>query len=223
MGLYHIQKTVSNTKLFKNYKGIIVWDFDGVLFDVKRYRLDNRSALIKLGVPEKTLVRIVDKMREGGKHFSAREFIRRLRKTKYRLPDKLIRRIFFQDHLPTGKYYPASVDRLLHRLRKMGFIEIILSLGSTSHQYKKIFTGCGASFLKHFERMYVTTRPKFLTLLKIQKKYPGLPLIFIDDTRQHLLLAKKHVPGINTIFYPNFSRRSLKSLEKKILHRAGIK
>jgi hypothetical protein len=200
----------------KRCRGIIVWDFDGVLFDTQRYKMHNGLAWKKRGVPEKMINEVLDDIRSGNRYFSIAEFVRTLRKKGILLSEKFVRKTFHHC-LIENEYYSSRTDRLLHRLRKAGFLQIILSTGNSSFQRKKMFVGCGVNFRKHFAGIFVTTRPKFLLLSKICKRFAGLPLLFIDDTRENLELAKRHVPGIITIYYSNLSGRSLLSLEREIL------
>ena len=97
---------------------------------------------------------------------------------------------------------------------------MILSLGNAQFQRKKMLVGCGVYFQEHFSRIFVTNRPKFLIISKIKKRFPGVPIIFIDDTKEHHDLVNKYVPGIITIQYSNLSGESLDSLERKILKHA---
>jgi len=200
----------------KNYRGIIVWDFDGVLFDVEKYRMHLRLAWVKRGISEKMINEVLDDIRSRNRFFSIAEFVRTFRKKGITLSEKFIRRVFHQ-HLVENEYYSSQTDRLLHRLRKAGFLQIILSMGHSSFQRKKMFVGCGLSFRKHFAKIFVTTRPKFFILSKIYQRFSDLPVLFIDDTKEHLELARKNVPGIITIYYSNLSGESLLNLERKIL------
>lgn len=197
-------------------KGIIVWDFDGVLFDTERYRLDNRLVWIRHGVPEKVILEIIEDIRRRRKMFSVTQFTRLLRKRKRGFSEKFIRLIFHK-HLVEKEYYSLQIDRLLYRLKKKGFVQMILSMGSAPFQRKKMFVGCGADFQKHFTRIFVTSRHKFLTISRIKKRFPEVPIIFVDDTKENLDLVKKYVPGVATIHYSNLSGESPGNLERKIL------
>lgn len=198
------------------YKGVIVWDFDGVLFEMGRYGQDNRRAYINLGIPEKIILDIRAGMRKRQEHFSVSRFTRELRKKRVDISERKIHQIN-HSNLKVGSYYSSKTDEFLHRLNKKGFRQMILSMGNARYQRKKMFFGCSKTFPGHFLKIMITTRPKYSTLLKIQKKYRGTPLIFIDDTKENLELAKKHVPGIKTIYYSNLSGKSLAHLEKDIL------
>lgn len=200
----------------KKCRGIIVWDFDGVLFDAERYRSDNRSVWIRHGVPEEIIVGIIETIRRRKSNFSVAQFSRLLRKKRREFSDKFIRDVFHK-HLVERNYYSSKTDKLLHQMKKKGFMQMILSMGSAPFQRKKMFVGCGSDFGKHFVRIFVTTRPKYITLLKICKQFPGLSLIFIDDTKENLDLVREHAPNVKTIHYSNLSGVSLGGLERKIL------
>lgn len=198
------------------HKGILIWDFDGVLFETERYRLDNRKAFVKYGIPEEIILNVLDEMQRNKEHFSISRFIRGLRKKNISVSDKVIHAI--NDHNITNKgYYSPRVDALLHRMKKRGFIQMVVSKGSAPYQRKKMFVGCGIGFTRHFASLIVTPRNKHFTIAKIKKMYPAVPMIFIDDTKENLDLVKEHVPGVKTIHYSNVSGGSLSTLEKQIL------
>lgn len=200
----------------KKPRGVIVWDFDGVLFDAKQFRIDNRSRWVAHGVPERIILEVIEGIRGRRKHFSVSEFLRGLRKKGYRF-SKAFARSVFHGHLMNNTYYAPETDRLLDRLRQKGFIQMILSMGSAPFQYKKMRVGCGRTFSRHFVKIVVTKKPKYLTLAQLKRRFSGVPFLFIDDTKEHLLLAKRHVPGIQVIHYSNASKRTIRDLEQRIL------
>lgn len=202
-----------------NTKAVIIWDFDGVLFEIDRFRKDNRLQFIRHGVPEMAILRAIEYIRKGGKNFSGSEFARGLKKNRFAMGDKSVRRILY-DGLLANNYYSENTDKLLHRLKEAGFRQMILSMGSAPYQRRKMAIGCGASFENHFEKIMVTKRPKYFTLAKIFRQYAGQRIIFIDDTKNNLDLVRKYVPGITAIYYSNKNQKSLKALENKIFHYA---
>lgn len=210
-----MKKTVEK---HKKIRGVVVWDFDGVLFELKKARQAEHQSWVELGIPLSVILEAVDAIRADKSHFSMATFIRELRKRKIAISEKAIRRVFHQA-LFSADYYSQEVDALLHRLSAKGFHQRVLSLGMPSFQYKKI-SSCGEGFVKHFDEIKITTRPKYLELLKIRKAFPLPPLIFVDDTKENLELADRHVPGIITIHYSNASEESIHNLEEKILHAA---
>lgn len=205
----------------KNPKAIIVWDFDGVLFETNRYRLDNRGVFEKLGIPPARVLLADEHARKYNKYFSISAFAKALRAHKIFLSKRTVRRVF-HSNLAEQQYYDRRVDRMLHRFREKGFTQMILSLGNAAFQYKKM-QSCGTAFPNHFQKICVTTRPKYLALRKTKRQHREIPLIFVDDTRENLALAKKHVPGIFTIYYSNKSGHALHILERKILKYAKRK
>lgn len=200
----------------KHPRGIIVWDFDRVLFDTERQSIDNRKLLGEMGISEQMVLAVLTRMKRGKKFFSIKGFIKELNYKRRVFSVKKIRKIF-HNNLVVNRYYDPKVDRLLHKLRNRGFVQMILSLGDAQFQRKKMFIGCGLSFRNHFVRICTTVRPKFLILAKIRKDNPGVRIIFVDDTKENLEQAKKNVSGIITIHYSNISGHSLKSLEEKII------
>lgn len=205
----------------KNPKAIIVWDFDGVLFDLERPRQTYRQLLMELGIPLSIIMEVRNSIMAGTSHFSITTFIQELRKREIGVSATSIRSVFRQA-LFSSQHYSKEIDLLLHRLSAKGFLHRIVSLGIPAFQYRKILS-CGEGFAKHFTEIKVTPRPKYIEIAKIKKKYPDLPLIFIDDTKENLELAKEHVPDIFTIHYSNASSIPIRDLEKKILHAAKTK
>lgn len=203
----------------KRVRGVIVWDFDGVLFYIKKYRDNYRTHLVKKGIPLRSILSVLRNLHEEKKHFSIRGFIHLLRRGGVRNVAKVVRRGFYHQ-LQKGAYYSKETDRLLHRMTHAGFLHYIVSAGHARYQYQKMLYGCGTAFRAHFKKTVVTTRPKHIALQKIQKRHQGVPLFFIDDTREHLRLAKKHIPGIIAIHYSNARGRSLRAIERTILKHA---
>lgn len=197
-------------------RGIIVWDFDRVLFDTERQSDNNRRLLEEIGISEQVVVAVLARLKSKNKPFSIAGFIKELNRKRYVFSAQKIRKVF-HSNLLVNQYYDPKVDRLLHRLRNKGFAQMVLSMGDAKFQRKKMFVGCGANFQKHFVCILVTSRPKFLIISSVRKKFPGKPIIFIDDTKENLDLVKKYIPGIITIYYSNLSGESLGSLERKIL------
>lgn len=200
-------------------KGVIIWDFDGVLFETSRQTQENLRLLGQIGIPEKTVLAAREFVLRSKKHFSMASFIRALNRNGKKYSARKIRHIFLTNWR-INSYYDLRVDALLHRLKKRGFVQMVLSMGNASFQYKKMFEGCGTSFGKHFTILIVTRREKYHTLRKFKNKYNGIPFIFIDDTRHNLDLAQMHVPNIKTIQYSNVTGHTLGWLEKQILHYA---
>ena len=203
-------------KNLRKVKGIIVWDFDGVLFEMERYRQDSRRAYINLGIPEEIILDILAGLHKRKENFSIARFIQELRKRKVGISGRKIYKVN-HTNLEEGDYYSPKMDALLYRLNRIGFRQMLLSFGSAPYQRKKMFFGCSAFFPKHFAKIMITSRPKYFMLLRVKKKYQNTPLIFIDNTKKNLELAQIHVLGVRTIHYSNLSGVSLKNLEKKIL------
>ena len=204
-------------KNLKKCRGIIVWDFDGVLFDIKRFKEDNSAVFKKHGVSAEFYEKMREKMRNGKIIFSISGAVRMLRRMRLKLSERKIRQEL-HNLLSSGAYLDPSADKLLHKLRKAGFCHMILSFGTQAFQYKKIHVGCGHTFRRHFWKMRVTRQPKFLFIKKIIKSYPETPAFFIDDTKEHIDLVKKNLPRVKTVFYTG--RKSLKEVARLILKNA---
>lgn len=189
----------------KKCRGIIVWDFDRVLFDTDRFIRDKKMVFIKHGVPSEAIRHAYDVMyrsitRTTGRPFSLALLFELLRSRGVRLNEKKLRRAIYLI-LSRYRYLDPLADRILHRLRKAGFLHIILSFGSPQLQYNKIRIGCGEKFIKHFSKIIVTAKPKYTVIKKIVKANLGVPVFFIDDVKEHLDLAKRHSPSVITIHY----------------------
>ncbi len=197
-------------------RGIIVWDFDGVLFETKRQSMEYRRLLGAIGITEEAIVVALKRLEKKNRLFSITGFIEELNHKGKLFPAAMIRKIF-HNNLVVNTYYDSKVDAMLHRLKRRGFIQLILSLGNAQWQRKKMFVGCGSSFPRHFARIYTTRRPKHFILSQIKKRFPDKPVIFVDDTEENLNLAKKHVPELITVYYSNINGHSLDSLEKRII------
>lgn len=194
-------------------KGIIVWDFDRVLFDTERFYKGAEKIFKKFGVPAEALGEAVLKVRNEGDPFSVALILKILRERGYVIPGKKIRKEI-HNHLRDTKYFPQATDTLLHRLRKKGVLHMILSHSTPSYLYKKVKVGCGERFLRHFAKIYATSIPKYVLLKKLSRRF-SLPVFFVDDTAEHIKLVKENVPKIKTLHYKE--GWSLKKVERIIL------
>lgn len=200
----------------KRIRGIIVWDFDGVLFDIERFRKASERIFETHGVTPAIFQAVVLQIRKEGGQFSVARAVRMMRARGVSVKEKSIRKAL-HNHLAITRYFTAPTDIFLQRLRNLGFIHVILSFGASSYQHKKIRVGCGRKFIRHFIKISTTKKPKFIYLKKLARKYPHTAIFFIDDTKKNLELVQKHVQGIITVHYSNIFGASLKNLEKKIL------
>jgi len=200
----------------KKPRGVIVWDFDGVLFDIERFRKNAEHIFEKYGVPPAVFQAAIFRIRKEGGQFSVARSFRIMRSLGASVKEKTIRKAL-HNHLALTRYFAAPTDIFLRRLRNLGFMHIILSLGAPSYQHKKIRVGCGKKFIRHFAKISTTRKPKFIYLKKLARKYPHTTIFFIDDTEENIQLVQKHVPEIVTVHYSNISGVSLKNLERGIL------
>lgn len=192
-----------------------MWDLDRVLFDTDRLLRDNEKAFARRRIDPQffTVARAVLGKR-GTTLFTIQRLEKALRAVAPHIPRNTYRRIVHENLVRHNYLYP-EVDRIFHRLRKRGFLHILLSFGYPSFQYKKINLGCSASFRRHFTKMMVTTGPKHTILKKIAAQYASLSIFFVDDTKEHITYAQKYIPRIHTFHFR--SRHSLRDVEKKIL------
>lgn len=184
----------------KNLRGIIVWDFDGVLFDTKRLVRDHERIFSEYRVAPAELRRAAALLKKNGEPFSIAGLTRILRRNKILFSEKSIRRALHKN-LVKYQYVSAETEKTLHYLRRLGFIHIILSFGSAPFQYQKIKAGCGKKFIQHFTKVLVTKKPKHIFLRRVLRKYLSLPLFFIDDKEEHIVLVQKHLPQISALHY----------------------
>lgn len=187
------------SKVLKSTKGIIVWDFDRVLFDTERLYRGADKIFKKFGVPSEDLWAAVLKIRNGRDHFSIALVLKILRQSGYNLPAGKISREL-NKHLIDTEYFSKSRDRVLQRLGKRGFLHIILSQSSPGHLYKKVDLGCGKNFRRHFAKICATSLPKHLFIKKISRRF-DLPVFFVDDMEKHIDLVKEHLPKVKTLHY----------------------
>lgn len=199
---------------FSKCKGIIVWDFDGVLFDIKKFREENYALFRKYGVPTPTIKSMRDQIRKKRILFSVAAALRIIEKAGIIIPLKKFRQEFYRT-LSSQNYLYKDVDRILHKLKRLGFCHFILSFGSTVPQYKKMHLGCGKGFARHFEKIMVTSGHKHPFLNKLVRRNHGTRLFFIDDTKEHIELVNRHVPSVKTIFYTR--NKSLKDVRRIVL------
>lgn len=209
-------------KMPERPKGIIIWDFDRVLFDTDRFIRDKERVFQRNGISREAIRRAYETMyrsikQTAGRPFSLAMLFGLLRSQKIKINEKKLReRIRLL--LSQESYLDPQADRIIHRLKKTGFRHIILSFGSAPLQYNKIKIGCGRKFVKHFLKIVVTTKPKYTVIKKIIKANPAVPVFFIDDAKEHLDFVKKYLPGVSTFHYSKKHQLSkiMRFLTKKV-------
>lgn len=155
--------------------------------------------------------------RTAERPFSTTFFLENLRKNGVRFAERSLRGEF-RKLLAKYQYLDPNVERLLHMLRKRGFKNIILSWGNAPYQYQKIRTACRASFLRHFSKIIVTTKHKYAAIEKLMRRFPQVQTFFIDDSKEHIGLVKKHVPSVITLHFTK--NRSLNDVKREVLRHA---
>ena len=205
--------TVSKEKL-KRCRGIIVWDFDRVLFDTELFYKEAKKIFKKHGVSAMLLWRAVFKIRKDKGTFSMAHVLRILRKWKVVVPEKKIKREIHH-HLVITKYFTADTNAILSRLQRYGFLHMVLSYGAASYLHKRVRVGLGKEFMRHFVKISATRKPKYLFFEKLIRRYQALPVFFVDDTKNNIDLVKKNAPSVITIYHGRAS--SLKKVERIIL------
>ncbi len=186
-----------------------------MLFDTNRLKQDFEKIFRQKGIDLQAALRKRLHINYVGHPFSLGVFLKILKEGGgHSISDSLVRKKHRQALLQ-NKYLDPQADRTLHFLRKKGYLLMILSFGTPSYQYLKIKMGCGKKFMRHFIRVKVTRGPKFLFIKELHRKFPRLPIFFIDDTRDHIILVKKHVPFVKTIHFT--SSHTLSKVAKRII------
>lgn len=206
-------------KQIKKTRGIIVWDFDRVLFDTDRFIKEREKIMRGHGIPANSIARAHKFMtnlvaRTAERPFSTTFFLENLKKDGVRFKEKVLRDDF-KKLLVKCRYLDPSADRILHHLRRHNFINIIMSWGSAPYQYQKIRTVCGNDFLRHFVRVIVTTKPKYAVIGEMFRRFPSVPAFFVDDSDEHIGLVKKHLPRVRAIHFTG--GKSLQKVRQEIL------
>lgn len=195
-------------------KGVIVWDFDRVLFDTDHFYREAEKIFKKYDISSKLLWRAVLKIRKDGSSFSTAKVLMILRGWKVHIPEKKVRKDL-RNHLVATKYFGSDTDKLLHRLRKQGFLHVILSYGSPSYLHRRIKIGCGERFIRHFVKISATRRPKSIFIKKLSSEYKESTIFFVDDTRENIESVKTSLPDIITVHHRVGG--SLGRIEKAVL------
>src|SRR3989344_1308172 len=76
----------------KRIRGIIVWDFDGVLFDIERFRKNAEHIFEKYGVPPAVFQAAILRIRKEGGQFSVARSFRIMRSLGASVKEKSIRK-----------------------------------------------------------------------------------------------------------------------------------
>ena len=100
---------------FSKCRGIIVWDFDGVLFDIKKFREGSYALFRKYGVQTPTIKSMRDQIRKKKILFSVAAALRIIKKSGTTIPLKKFRQEFYRT-LSSQNYLYKDADRILHGL-----------------------------------------------------------------------------------------------------------
>ena len=202
-----------------------MWDFDRVLFDTDKLLGERKRIMRRHGFSPEIVKKASAFMarliaQTAARPFSTAFFLESLKRNGARFNEKVLKDDF-RKMLVKYQYLDPQAERVLHGLRKKYFVHIIVSWGSAPYQYKKIKTACGSSFLRHFSKIIVTTKPKHSVIGKLTRRFPETPTFFIDDSKEHVALVRKYISRIKTIRY---SRGwSLKKVERVITQRVKDK
>ncbi len=203
-------------KQLNKCQGIIVWDFDGVLFDTERLKQDFEEIFRQKNIDLQAVMKGSLHIKYIGRPFSLSFFLRTLKENGHSVSELFVRRKY--QTLLQNEYLDPQADRILRFLRRKGYLLTLLSFGVPSFQYPKIKIGCGKNFMRHFIKIRVTKNPKFMFIKNIHRKFPQLPIYFIDDTSEHITLVKKHIPFVKTIHFT--SSHTLPKVAKYIVSHA---
>src|SRR3989338_7449233 len=105
-------------KTLKGVKGIIVWDFDGVLFDIKTVRQENDALFRKYGVSDAAIKKMRDRIRKKKMFFSVVSALRVLKKSGMHVPLVKFRREFYRTLASQSRLY-KDAEKILHGLKKL--------------------------------------------------------------------------------------------------------
>ncbi|MDQ7814270.1 MAG: haloacid dehalogenase-like hydrolase [Patescibacteria group bacterium] len=165
----------------------IFFDFDLTLYDTEAFMADIRHALRRLGSSDEQVNRGFTELNASGYSFEAH-----LRLLGY--PEVVVRQTSDRLHglLSRGeKYLLPGVRRGLSRLRRRGNECSLLTYGFPVFQEAK---WQGVSVLhKHFARTHYVWRDS--TKGDVLSKYYDIPLMFCDDSPEHLLDARRKIRG----------------------------
>lgn len=197
----------------KKIKGIIVWDFDGVLFETKRFKRNIGRFLKKYGVSELEIRTTENDLRKKNIPFSFLKLLRTLSEN-HRVPSAHVLEKHMTALLQARCYCDANAMRVLRKLTNQGFLHIMITFGAETVQLKKIYTGCGKTLCRNFSKVIVTQKEKFTVLKKIRQQYKSLPIYFIDDFKKNIILARKHVHRVIALHYT--ARSSLNKTGERV-------
>lgn len=190
-----------------NLSPIIVWDFDGVLFETKRFFRDFKAILKRYGIDNKVADNLARGLKSAPKPFSLKNFLKLANISG--LKKKQIRgdtRKLFEG----GYYLSPWVTKKLADFQELGFRHHLLTFGSPEFQKQKIDC-CGTKFKKFFDKITITRGEKSEYLKSISAKNSGRRVFFVDDYLANIDNVSRTMPQIYSIHYTGLN--SLKKIQ----------
>ncbi len=180
-----------------NNEKTVIFDFDYVLFDPKKYLADVFDRLSKIhGDPsfQKTASALYLKAREGG-YFSPDEYIKLISEsTGGRLNSIKIEQIIYNQELITGAYYPKTLE-VLDQLSK----NCILVIFSTNN--KDFFKLKAKKIIKYFKpENIIVEKEKRDFVYKLNEFTQNNKVYYVDDVIDYLKSVTSSYPDVISIW-----------------------
>ena len=174
---------------------LIIIDFDGVLFNDQRFKMDYESFFRRAGVSHEVYERTYEQTKKKG-YYDPRIHIQLALAHKSSVQIRLyaqIRRFVGQ----SSDYIYKDVQDFLMFLEKEGIRAVVLSTGDPQFQKQKIQKSGITDFFD--EIIIVSNDSKVVALDMLIRKKKPVSAIFIDDKKEVVEEVKRSLPGVYTV------------------------
>jgi len=174
---------------------VIIIDFDGVLFNDRRFKEDFRRIFGRLGItPERDRCLYEEAKKRNGGIYHLRHHLTVLKKVYPRMntaaSEKKIGRLLKR----SVKYVYKDSISFLEFLKRRKINAFLLSTGSPAFQGEKIKHSGLAGYFKKV--IVVTSCSKSGAFAGIMRRYSAKDMIFIDDKKEVVEEVKKKLPKV---------------------------
>ncbi|MDP3778818.1 MAG: HAD hydrolase-like protein [bacterium] len=175
-----------------------VFDFDGVLFDDKKFKKDYESLFARAGISGEFYKKTYDQAKKKG-YYDPRVHVKVAAHglSGGSVMEKHLYARLLEFTRKTGNYIFPDVKEFLTYLGEQSIRTILLSTGDPVFQNQKI-TKSGVSNL--FDQIIIIPDVSKVSALRawIKKEQP-LSTVFIDDKKQVLEEVKRSLPGVYVV------------------------
>ncbi len=177
---------------------LVVLDFDGVLFDVERFRRDYAKVFAAAGISLREYRRTYEQAKKAHRGiYNVGEHMRKLRSRTPKFSGLRLRQMISSFLVRRSRnYFFHGAATFLRWCRTHGLKLVLVSTGSGFQREKINASGISARVSK----VLVTPHDsKVAPLRRLMRQFPAGQLVYFDDTGRVIDGVKKAMPGVYAV------------------------